>query len=156
LLSNELINILRSPDTIKVLTTINEDGTPHTVFKNSITYLDKKIAYIELIETSLTARNMLRSKWFNKIVIISIYNPVKNAQYEIKGKPYKFLFTGEIWEKLLNEARKNIPDVNPTGVWLIEPIEVRNESYEVRLSEEDKRRPGSNFWLRYMETRKKN
>jgi len=154
-LAEEVIKTLRDPETIKALTTTDEEGVPHTVFKNSLTVLENGyIAYMELIETSQTQRNILRSLWFRKKVSISFINPRTGITYQIKGEPYKFIVDGPLWDKFLGEIRMRIPKANPSGVWLITPTEIRNQAYEKRKEEEAKRRPGSDFWLKYMESHK--
>lgn len=151
----EIGKALKDPQTVKMLTTTDEEGTPHTVCKSSVSLLeDGLIAYCELIETCQTQRNMLRNQWAKKQVAISLFNPKTGASHQIKGLPYKFVMHGPIWLRFLAEVRKMIPDADPSGVWLIIPKEARNEDYELRRSEEAKRRPGTDLWFRYVETYK--
>jgi len=155
-LSQEVIEVFNDSQTVKTLTTTNEEGFPHTVCKGSLTVSeDGLVAYSELIETSQTQRNMLRNYWAKKSVAINLFNPRTGLSYQIKGIPYKFMVDGPIWSRFLTETRKVIPDADPSGVWLIIPQEVRNQDYEVRRKEEAIRRPGSGFWLKYFETFKR-
>jgi hypothetical protein len=152
-LTEEVINLLKNPYTVKYLTTVDEEGIPNTVFKGSLTALDKNtIAYVELIENSLTQRNMLKNFWYNKRpVSISIFNPGRNISYQIKGEPYKFVVEGEIWKDFLNRVRSIIPDVNPSGVWLIRPKEIINQNYNIKKTEISEKKPGFGFWHKYVE-----
>ncbi len=155
-LSQEVVEVFNDSQTVKTLTTTDEEGFPHTVCKDSLSVSeDGLVAYSELIETSQTQRNMLRNYWAKKPVAINIFNPRTGLSYQIKGVPYKFMVDGPIWSRFLTRIRKVIPDADPSGVWLIIPQEVRNEDYEVRRKEEAIRRPGSGFWLKYFETFKR-
>ena len=149
-LPKKLIDALKDPETVKVLGTTDEDGCPHVVFKGSFAALDNgNLAYAELIETSLAQKNMLRNYWAKKPVAISVLNQKKGVSYQIAGQAYKFHFEGPIWDQFLDQIWSIMPDANPSGVWEIIPMEVTNQDYKVRLNEEMKRRPTSN-WLHYI------
>lgn len=150
------VELFNDPQTVKTLTTTDEEGAPHNVCKSSLTVLeDGLVGYCEMIETSKTQRNMLRNYWAKKLVSISLFNPATGLSYQIKGLPYKFIVDGPIWQRFLAETRKVIPSADPSGVWLIAPKEAKNQDYELRREEEAKRRPGSDFWLKYFESFKK-
>lgn len=143
------------PETIKVLTTVDKEGVPHTVFKSSLSVIDDEtIAYMEFLETCQSQRNMLNSIWFKNTIAVSIFNPKTKAAYQIKGEPYKHVTSGPVWDKYLAKVRSDMPDVNPACVWLITIKEVRNEDYQIRLKEEERRRPGTEYYLKYIETRR--
>jgi len=149
-LPQELMDALKEKDTIKVLTTFDENGVPHTVLKDSITALDeKRLAYMELIETSMTQRNMLKNFWRREVkpISIAVINRRMNLYYQIKGMPDRFLYEGPIWEEMLDRVWAEMPDTNPSGVWIIIPQEIIDERYDSRLEAEAKRRPDSQFWL---------
>jgi len=150
-LPKEVIDLLREPQTIRVLTTTGEDGLPHTVFKGSMTALDEEtLAFIELLDPSRTNKNMLRNLWDKKTVVVSLFDPQDNCSYQIKGLPYKYVEEGPIWEQFLEETWKIMPDVNPAGVWLIRPQSVFNEGYSERLQEVEKEfKPSFSFWMKY-------
>ena len=146
-LTKELMDALNDPETTKVLGTTDEDGCPHVVFKGSLIALDDgNIAYAELIETSLTQKNMLRNFWNKKPVAISVLNQKKKVNYQIKGEAYKFHIEGPVWDQFLERIWSRMPDANPSGVWEIIPLEVINQDYEIRLKEEMRRRPTSNWF----------
>ena len=152
LVPKELTNVSRDPETIKVLATLDEEGNPHVVFKASLTILDDgTIAYLEMIETSHTQKNVLRSYNFKNPVAINITNVKQNISYQIKGRPRKFVVYGPIWEQFLDQIWSVMPDVDPAGVWLIEPVEILNESFLARREEEDARMfPRASFWHTYL------
>ena len=84
----ELKGLLEDHESIKVLTTTDKEGVPHTVFKGSFTSLDDDyLAYVELFEGSQTQKNMLHNLWFKKPVAIAVRKG--NTAYQIKGVPYR-------------------------------------------------------------------
>ncbi|MDY6862878.1 MAG: hypothetical protein SV062_07805 [Thermodesulfobacteriota bacterium] len=155
-LPEEVLDILKGKDTIRVLTTTDEDGVPHSVFKDSLTDLDEeKIAYMELLEISNTNKNMLRSYWDKKTVVVSLLNSAKKISYQIKGEPDRFLIEGPIWDKFLDVTWGILPNSNPAGVWVIKPHKIINQTYENRLAQEIKRRPNFALWFNWIGKRLK-
>lgn len=146
-LENEIIGLFNDPSSIKVLSAVDEDGTPHTVFKGSLTALeDGLIAYAEVLESSQTNQNMVRSIWFDKKVSIAIRKD--GTSYHIKGKPVKCLTLGPLFKRFLQRAKERRgPDADIQSIWLIAPEEVKNESTAVRIKEEEERRPFLNKHL---------
>lgn len=147
----ELIEIFNDPETNKILATLDEQGNPHVVCKYSLTILDDgTIGFLELIETSQTHKNMLRSYNFKKPVAINITNVKRDISYQIKGHTLKLTVDGLTWDRFLDQIWSVMPDVNPAGVWLIEPDEVIDENFQVRRKEEDERFfPRASFWHKY-------
>ena len=151
ILPDEVVEILRDPESIKVLTTTDESGFPYSVFKGSLTALDgDTIAYMELVENSETYKNMLRDYWIKKRVSVLVYTKEKGA-YQIRGVPVRFAIEGPIWDKFLDEIWSVIPDADPAGVWLIKAEEIINEDYETRKKQIESRFSPGNFslWRRY-------
>ena len=152
----EVVDALQDPETIKALTTTDKEGCPHTVYKFSITVMeDGGIGYVEMIERSRTYKNMLHNHWDKKNVAISIFNPKSGLAYQIKGIPTHCLTEGAIWDKFRDECWKQMPDAEPAAVWLIEPDEIMDESYEGRLKEESKRIPQYLYWNTHQRRKKK-
>ncbi|MBW1888179.1 MAG: hypothetical protein JRI52_07510 [Deltaproteobacteria bacterium] len=150
----EIIEALKETDTIKVLTTTDEGGIPHTVFKGSLMALDNEtLAYMELLETCRTQRNMLRNHWDNKLVAVGILNEKKGISYQIKGEPVRFIYNGPIWDQFLEQTWKMIPQSDPAGVWLIRVKEVINQDYFMRRKEEEKRVINQDIWRRFIGVR---
>lgn len=131
-LPEELVNLLKDGESIKVVATIDGNGVPHAVVKGSLTTLDgEQIAFVEGLESNASNKNLVRSIWFNKKVAINVTKGL--VSYQIKGAPYKYLITGCIFQQFLAKARERRgPDADIAGVWLITPEEVRNESPSYR------------------------
>lgn len=147
ILSDEVVKLINDPKKIKTLTTVDREGNPHTVPVGSMTVLDGKIAFLELLDTSKTQKNILNCYWFKKdVAILVVGDWEKGEVYQIKGSPYKFLREGPIWDKFLDEIWKFIPEADPTGVWLITPREVVNQNYFLRRKAEEERRANWSRW----------
>ena len=155
-LQKEIVDALRDPKKVKTLTTVDKDGMPHTVPIGSMTLLeDGNIAFMELLETCQTQRNMLNCCWFKKDVsILVIVDWAKGKVYQIKGSPYKFLYIGPIWNQFLEKIWKVIPEADPSGVWLITPHEVRSQEYYERRKAEEERRANWTTWMTLKGARK--
>jgi len=153
-LPKELSEALQDPETIKMLTTTDEKGNPHTVFKGSLIMLDDGyLAYMELLEFSNTTKNLLRNLYIGRQISIGIWNKEKLISYQIKGVPYRFIYEGSIWDKFLEETWEILPDSNPTGVWLLEPCEVINQNFESRRKKLEEDYPGHKVFFSYMGVR---
>ena len=140
-LNKEIIALLGSEDSTKVLATVNEQGYPHAA---AIPYIrvddDGNLLYLELVESSLTQKNLVRGIWFDKKVSISVSD--NNGQsWQIKGKPVKTLITGPVFLHHYRDVRQRLGDVDLSAVWVIEPEEVINENILVRHAEEELAHP---------------
>ena len=140
-LSEKVIEVLRSSEAKKVLATVDKEGVPNVAFKGSLTVNeDGNIEVIELLETSQTNKNLTYSLWFDKIVAISVWGE-QGIEYEIKGIPRKVYVDGPYFEKKYIESLERNPINDISGVWIIEPTEVRNQTYAERKQEQDEKYP---------------
>jgi hypothetical protein len=154
-LPKEVIEAFKDPETIKVLTTMDEEGIPHTVFKYSmIVREDGQLAFLELLERSRTYKNMLHCHWFKKTVCVSIFNPKTGLAYQIKGIPTRCIIEGDEWTQFRADLWKQMPDIEPAALWYIGPEEVLDESMESRLEEEKKRILQLEFWNIHLRKRR--
>jgi hypothetical protein len=148
-ISANIKGMLENPKFAKTLTTVDKDGNPHSVPINSVSVLDDgHIAFMELLDTCQTQRNMLNCYWFKKDVsILVIGDWGKGEAFQIKGSPYKFVTQGPVWDKYLEMIWKFIPQADPSGVWLIKPKEIRDQNYFARQKGEVERRANWKTWL---------
>lgn len=146
-LADEVIDLLKDPESIKIVATIDADGVPHAVVKGSLTAIDgETIAFSEGLETSVSNKNLVRSIWFNGKVAVNVTKGL--VSYQIKGRPYKCLIAGPIFKEFFLRAReKRGPDADIATVWLITVEEIRNESPRLRREEEETKRPYFNRHL---------
>jgi uncharacterized membrane protein YheB (UPF0754 family) len=140
-LNKEIIALFSSDESTKVLATVNENGYPHAAAKPFIRVDDDgNLLYLELIESSRTQKNLVRSIWFDQKVSISVSG--KDGQsWQIKGRPIKTLITGPVFLHYYRDVRKRLGDVDLSAVWVIEPEEVINENITVRHTEEEALHP---------------
>lgn len=136
----EVVRLLNDRDTVKVLATTDDQGTPHAVVKQSLRLEEGNLVYLELLESSQTQKNLTRSIWFNRKVSVTLKG--KGGQsWQIKGKPVKAIVAGEIFEKNYLAVRERLGDVDLAAVWVIRPEEVVNETYGVRKAQQEANRP---------------
>lgn len=139
-LEKEIIELLNDPDSIKVLATTDKEGNPHVVFKGTLhASEDGYITYWELIETSQTNKNMVNSIWFHKQVAINVRKD--KVSYQIKGIPYRSIISGHEFEEAYKQAQKIAKETDLSAVWLIEPIQVIEQTYKKRRAEEEAEHP---------------
>ncbi len=135
-LTEDILNLLERGDTVKTLATVDGDGVPHAVFKDAV-YAgeDGKLVSLEVIESSQTNSNLVHSIWFKRKVTLSLLGR-DGTSYQIKGTPTHCLVTGPIFERHYRGIREKLGDVDLAAVWVIEPEEIRNQTFRVRSEEE--------------------
>ena len=140
-LDKNIKDLLEDEDTLKVLATTDENGVPHAVIKQTL-HLGKEdnLVYLELLESSQTNKNLVRSIWFDRKVAVTLKGK-NGASYQIIGRPIKGIITGPEFQKYYIDIRKRLGDVDLATVWIIEPEEVTNQTFSVRKAQEDARRP---------------
>ncbi|OGL40369.1 MAG: hypothetical protein A3C43_05430 [Candidatus Schekmanbacteria bacterium RIFCSPHIGHO2_02_FULL_38_11] len=70
------------------------------------------------------------------------------VSYQITGKPVKCLIAGSLFKEFLIKERERFGgDSDIQSVWIVSPIEVRNQSRLVRREEEWRERPFCNIHL---------
>ncbi len=140
-INEELVAMLGKADTIKLLVTTDENGAPHAVVKNSLR-LDEEnhLIYLELLESSHTNKNMVRSIWFNRQITVAVVG-ANGGSFQIKGKPLKAIVSGPLFRKYYEQTQGENADFDLAAVWVIEPQEIADQSFSVRRQQEDTRRP---------------
>lgn len=140
-LSNEIRELFADSASIKVLATLDEVGFPHVVVKQSLQVgEDGNLLYLELLESSRTNKNLVRSIWYDQKVAIAVKG-AGGQSYQIKGRPVKTHITGPLFQKHYAAVRQRLGDVDLAAVWVIEPDEVVNENFDARKAEEETAHP---------------
>lgn len=140
-LGNEVIELLKDKETIKVLATTDEAGVPHVVIKQTIQLGDdENLFYLELLESSKTNKNLVRSIWFNRKVSVALQGKDKQS-YQIIGRPVKAIISGPVFQKHYVAIREKLGDVDLATVWVIEPEEVSNQTFSIRRAQEEAAHP---------------
>lgn len=133
--------LLEDPVTVGIIATLDESGAPHAV-PSPFLRLDEagRLVHLELLETSHTHRNLLRSIWFDRPVTISL-SGAGGSVAVVKGRVYKVHVSGPLFSSYYREVRKQLGDADLAGVWLIDPHEVIDESYALRKAREEEFHP---------------
>jgi len=142
ILNERVSSLLSDPGSGKILSSVSPDGVPHTVFKGSIhADSDGNIRYYELLETSRSNRNLTYAMWFGRSVSINVADG-GGTGWQIVGKPVRALVSGAEFERVYVSLRETLgDDADLSAIWIIEPEEVREETFGARVREESSRHP---------------
>ena len=138
----EIVDMLQDKKTVKVLATTSENGAPHVVIKQTLHLGDDgNLVYLELLESSLTNKNLVRSIWFDRRISIALRGE-NGHSYQIIGRPVKAVISGPVFQRHYVSVRESLgEDVDLATVWIIEPEEVRNQTPAVRRRQEGDAHP---------------
>ncbi|WP_306532600.1 hypothetical protein [Geobacter sp.] len=140
-LSKEIIDLFADTESTKVLATLDEYGVPHVVVKQSLHVGDDgNLLYLELLESSRTNKNLVRSIWFDRKVSVAVTGR-GGQSYLIKGRPVKTHITGPVFQQHYQAIRERLGDVDLAAVWVIEPEEILDETFVARKVEEELKHP---------------
>lgn len=140
-LSEEVKKVLTDINTLKVFATVDQNGEPYVVFKDSIHLTgDGKIELYEILESSQNNKNLVYAIWFDKTVSVNLLT-VERKSYQIKLKPVKCITAGHYFEETYIKLRENLGDVDLGAIWQFEPVEVKEETLAVRIAEEENNYP---------------
>lgn len=140
-LTTEIIDLFTDAESTKILATLDGDGFPHAVVKQSLQVGDDgNLLYLELLESSRTNRNLVRSIWFDQKVAVTVTGR-GGQSYQIKGKPVKTHITGPVFQQYYTAIRERLGDVDLAAVWVIEPEEIVEETFAVRRADEERKHP---------------
>jgi hypothetical protein len=122
-LPEELSKLLKNETSVKILGTLNADGSPYVVPNETITTFNgKTIVLSEELEKTQSNRNLVRSIWFDRPAVVCISD--NHTTYEIRVKVHKCLIVGEIFDRMLSFAReKGGPDADIVTAWELIPEE---------------------------------
>lgn len=136
-LSEEIITLFKDLDTVKILSTVDQDGNPHATVKQTLSIgEDGNLFYLELLESSKTNRNLVRSIWFNRKATVIVKGKTGKS-YQIKGTPVQNIIAGPIFQKNYNEIRERLGDVDLASIWVIRPEEIIDQTYRIRKETEE-------------------
>lgn len=140
-LSPEVVALLNDPATLKVLATVDGNGAPHAVFKDSLHVADGEIHLLELLESSTTGKNLVRSVWFDRPLAIAL-RAADGRQFQIKGRAVRTHITGALFQAHYRRLRQSDPDADLAGVWVIAPDAVTDQRPGPRRQDESAAHPG--------------
>jgi hypothetical protein len=133
--------LLKDTATTASIATLDEDGTPRSVPSPFLRLDDKGcLVHLELLETSTTHRNLLRSIWFERPVSVTVSGNTGRILVA-KGRPYKAYVSGPLFSQYYREVRERLGDADLVAVWLIELDQVNDDTYLVRKEREEALHP---------------
>ena len=140
-LKDEIKEAICDRESLKILASISKEGIVHAVPKGSIEVdTDGNIRYLELLESSVTNRNLIYSLWFEKAVSITVVTKEKKS-WQIKGFPVKTLVFGREFEEAYVRVQERDENMDLAAVYIIVPTEVKEQTYDVRRVEEETKHP---------------
>ncbi len=141
-INEELKTILNEPSSIKMLASLDEKGNINLVAKGSLRLSEDEteLIYYELIEASRTNKNLTGSLWFNRQVAVNVVS--KNGiSYQLHGSPIRAVIAGKEFEEAYKHVIARNSDNDLAVVYHIRIDSIKNESYPIRLAEEQKKHP---------------
>ncbi len=135
--------LLDDTGTTKIVATTTEDGSPYAV-TSPFLHLnhDGFFVHLELLETSITNKNLLRDLWYDKKAAINLTGK-DGRSFLVKGVPVKAIISGPVFSEYYNKVQQALGDADLSTVWLIKPVEIINETYRERKIEEESQYPFS-------------
>jgi len=97
-LLQQVQSIVADPGSLKIVSALNENGTIHSAPKGSLKVnAAGQLEYIEVLESSSSYKNVIRSLWFDKKVSVLVIGADKRS-YEITGNVKRILTAGRYFE----------------------------------------------------------
>lgn len=140
IISEELKTQINQNTSLKSVTAVLKSGIPHTAYKGSL-HVDEdgKIAFFDLLESSRINEALVYAIWFEKYVTVNVLTEDKKS-YEIVGKPEKSITQGRYFEEVYKKVKRE-RDSDLNAIWIIEPLEVREQTYAVRKKQQEEEYP---------------
>lgn len=137
----ELVAAFGDERAVKVLATVDADGTPHAVVKGSLRLrADGTLVHLELLESSHTNKNLLRALWFGGRVAVTVVRGLRS--WQIIGRPVRAHVAGPSFQEEYVRVRERLGDVDLAAVWELQPETVVDQSPVRRRREEEEAHPG--------------
>ncbi len=140
-LQMQIAALLEDAATVATIATLDENGAPRTVPSPFLRQdAAGRLVHLELLETSTTHRNLLRSIWFDKPVSVTLSGR-NGTVLVVTGRPHKAHVSGPLFSSHYREVRSKLGDVDLAAVWLIEPEQLSDETYVSCKAREEKLHP---------------
>lgn len=136
-----IATLLADQATHASIATLDEGGVPYSVPSPFLALDDLgRLVHLELLETSTTHRNLLRSIWFERPVSVTLTHQ-DGRVLVVAGRAYKAHVSGPLFSAYYQQVRSSLGDADLAAVWLIEPQQVRDETYRHRKTREEELHP---------------
>jgi hypothetical protein len=138
-ITDDFRDVLNDPATRAVIATVDEQGIPHLEEKQTV-HLDAHghIVVAEEGEYSRTNLNLVRSLWFDRKAVLHLLGAQR--RFEVVLRPYKVHISGPVFESYYRNAIAQPNSAGLSGVWILQPETVTEETGDVRAGRENKGR----------------
>ncbi len=140
-LASGVVALLKDRKAVKVVGSLNADGSPYIEVNDALTTLDASTLILpEELEKSAGNRNLVRSIWFDKPVTFHVGRG--DEAYYIQAKVYRCLIAGKLFEQMLLRKRaEEGADADISVVWEFIPVSVEEVTVKVLRKEQEARHP---------------
>ncbi len=136
-LRTDLKALLDHPATVATIATLDETGAPYAVPAPFLQLDDRgRLVHLELLETSTTNRNLLRSIWFERPVSVTISSQGGRVTI-VRGRVHKAHVSGPLFSDYYRQVRARLGDVDLAAAWLIEITAVIDDTFAQRQAREE-------------------
>ena len=138
ILTEEVLRYLDDERTIRIVATSDDEGVPHPTVKESLRAEDDHLVYLDFIESSLANRYMTKALWFGGKASVLILTADRRS-FKIRVRPYRAVISTKRFETYYREAREKY-GLDLAAAWILEPLEMSEETLGKRVAEEARRR----------------
>ena len=119
-MSDEVMQLLNSKESLKVLTTISADGIPHSIAVGSMTAPDSETLCVAEIFMKSTKNNLAANE---NVAVLTVKG---SEAYLINATVIKRQVEGDLFDKISEQMKKaNLP---MNALWLFQPTAVFDQS----------------------------
>ncbi|MDY6912680.1 MAG: pyridoxamine 5'-phosphate oxidase family protein [Chloroflexota bacterium] len=115
-MSQEVMDLFKDPQALKVLATVDAAGIPNVAPKGSLTALDEETIAFADVSGGKTRSNLEATK---KVAVAVVKSP---AAHQIKGTFQEFQTSGPVFDNFTNRMKSM--EMTPTAVAIIKVEEV--------------------------------
>jgi len=123
-LPSEVMALLNSPESTKILATRTPDGGVHAVQLGSIMAPDANTIVFGAILMKHSGENLEAMRKDGALASVLVCNKLQS--YQVRGRIKDFVTSGPLFDKMNKELAKL--KMAARGVWVLEPAEVWNQS----------------------------
>ncbi len=141
IICDEIRMRFNSSGTKKVIATVSEKGDVHVTFKDML-FIDYEgnIILLEILEKSITNRNLVYSIWFKKIIAMNALMEDGDS-FHIRAIPVRAIVSGKEFEKYYGILQKEMGDVDLSTVWVFKIVEISEKTLKKRIEEDEIKYP---------------
>lgn len=122
-MTKEMMLLLNDTEAVRILTTVSENGIPHSIAVNTAMAPESNLISIADIRMKTTAQNL------KKNTMVSILTVKEYKSHLVKALVKDFQTEGILFDAIKDEAKKK--GLPCRGLWLFEPVEVIDQSLEM-------------------------